>query len=322
MKCKTESDSPRSRQRVVARRGHLVAIVTGMLLAMSIVPSLAVGDGVWLKTGEVHFGIIVSRTGDEVAIQVDDEIDGGVQRFDLSDVALVVRNIDNDRLEGFSRARLEDYRDYAEELQTQRRDWAARGLSLRLYLIVAYHDSSEAGALREMALRALPALGRSEIERQQLAVLRSIHGVGGGKTKAESAERLTAESLTPESRSALRIAVQSIRRGKMASARVLLQSDEVRAVAAWAKDYCSLAELEQMTELKRIEGGQMLRVLRLERALSDRGEPVARVEESSWATQSQLPLGVWGKIPSLRNVTEFDPAKSRFQGGDWVPEED
>ena len=50
-------------------------------------------------------------------------------------------------------------------------------------------------------------------------------------------------------------------------------------------------------------------------------QPAAKMIQdvkNDWGLQSNYPFGIWTQIPTIQNVTEFDPSKSQFRDGAWV----
>ena len=302
-------------QRLAIWRCFRMALFGPALLAASSVMMAppAAADVVWLKDGNVLYGVVDIESEEAIEFKVWSESGLSTkQTLSRSEISSLVVNIDKTRMATLVPGNLEGYRDYAEELFGYRKDPVAEQLAIRLYLIVAFGDNSEAGALRQNALRMLPRLARDETELRKFSLLQAIYS--DSRLVPEQTENSPVD--TGGNDQLLRC-LQHLRRGETRQAGDLLAQPAVMNAAARSKDICSLAELKEMVLLNRLAPEQLERILRLERFLKHPETGALRKAPNDWGVQSRIPFGIWAEMPTFQNVTEFDPAKSLFRDGNW-----
>jgi hypothetical protein len=297
------------------------------IIAMSWANLSARADTLWLNgNGQPRFGRVVSRpdTGDVLFRLRGEDNAYSEQTFARDEIALLVVNIDVPRLESLDPSRLHQYRDYAEELAGQKIDPEARDLAIRLYLIAAAgaHGRNEPD-LVESALNGLPELARNELEHEEFARLQLLHARTPRKESTATGQSVIkqepATSTDDRARQQLLQAIRLIRRENNAAALKILSLPDVQAELKKWSELVSAGDVRAMTNSVRLTLPQLRNLLTLEMALQNGEDQPSHASPSpGWSEQAQEPMRDWTRLPTFANVTEFDPARSIFRGGQWL----
>ncbi len=301
-------------------------LMTMLLMIVATCSSTLSADVIWIK-GESNpiFGLIEEVKTDSIVMRVvktnTSEIEFGTgQTFLKSNIDQWIANVDPTRLEKLSPENIVEYRNYAEELASQKLDPVASNLARRLYLIAATDES-----LQTSSLAGLHSLASSQDEKTRIEMLqfmlRPTKSLGKlGEANPKKPRRSDEElALTLE-------LVQSIRRQKSDIAISLLRNPENRqAFAAWDQ-HCSIEELDQIASANQPSKSQLSKLLRIELDvirmqngdLVDEPENARVVDQLGWGDWAVRTSSLPSVVPGLDNISEFDSRESIYRNGIWV----
>ena len=224
------------------------------------------------------------------------------------DVRIVVRTVDQTRLQSLSLADLASVRDYAEELSGHRNDPVAQKFARRLLLLCMYHGRQSAGAsdavIATSAARTLTKLASNELELQQFTKLAYVYGVErtsgvplqtGGASNAQNSK----------SDKLLLSVAQALRQERFADAQRLLDSNEAKqAGESWRRQGFQPA-IGNALRARKLDDGLKQKLLSEELRIRFDAELAGR--ESSFQVQSQSndPAAV-----NVFDIADFDLAAS------------
>ncbi len=272
-------------------------------------------DTVWL-VGEQEPVYGVVESSDESSIRFRQTADGKTFESVLLDrtaIVLIVSNFDRQRLTALVPGDWQTWHQYAEELMSQERDPVARNLAMRLLVIVVGNSSN--AEQRDAALADLISLARNDDEFKKLQRIRYLEtGVKPPQLKKSQPE---ATSSPVDRIDAIQL-VQSIRNGELIDEQ--LRNEQLKATIDTFENACSWQELVRISKSNRIDDQQLRSLVALEYQLriSDAAPAKSRAAETSWhllagrAGTSSLTL------PTIENVTEFDPSQTSFVDGKWI----
>lgn len=307
----------------VPARRRLVRVSAGCvcwvcLMALFVGPSDLSGDTIWVRGKDNPIsGKILARNAEQVSVRVfkDGEFDNVID-LPLANVEHLLVNIDADRLSKLTPDRPGEYRDYAEELASQKTDLSARDLARRLYLIAAANSD---GSVRGSALAGLIAIAETDTQRHRMEVLRFLV-IPGESSISLGKEPTKRRSLTGPQRQLTLKLIHAIRKEESDTATKLLDSPDNRAVFSFWSDECRLEEFDRMARVNRPNKSQLGKLLRIELQVTDPGHDLnspsnRKLNWGDYATQVSGNLSV---LPSFDNVTRFNPRKTIFRDGEWV----
>ena len=271
----------------------------------------AYADTIWLvDASSPVFGIV--EASDENSITFQQTTDGkSFEKVSIarSNVSAIVINVQSQRLEALVNGEWQSWHDYAEELLSQREDPVARGLAMRLLVIVV--GNSKNAQQRSAALRDLIALARNETELRNFRQLLFLE-TGEKQPVGKNSQPILPG---PEDRQAAARLVQAVRLGRDVSA-ALKEAKLKQTVSAFAQ-VCSWDELVQLSNSNRIEKQGLRQLVALEYALRT-GETVAQQNENdTWNVLAGRVATETFSLPTIKTVTEYDPPVTRFVGGPW-----
>jgi len=234
-------------------------------------------------------------------------------------IKVLVRNIDESRLQSLSLGDLKSYRDYAEELVPQKADLEARELAIRLLLICAYWAplTNEGLNLKHSALRNLQTLARDADEADKFKRLLDLEN----RVRRFAAEsRPTAPEIFPGRNQRVMKIVQAIRRGDFRTAQTELESPEAdEDWKAW-KEILDRERLLQITKSQNVNQHDLRILLAIEIGiLEGKATPEISVSmaEPDWEVEAKSMPIPDDYFPSLETATEFDPREAAFRDGKW-----
>jgi len=316
----------KSRFRLGCRRW--IAIV--LLIAIDVVfPTQGLADVIWIRgqNGPIY-GRIESESDQEVQIRVFENGRYGQKTgIPREQIDLLVVNIDAKRLAQLDPSKPESYRDYAEELASQKNDPAAKALAQRLYLLAAAsaEPNRTKGATRKMALRRSALLGLAAIEdsaaeRRRIDVLRHLIDPDSSDIGTLTAGDRASIPQSISKKQLMLELVHAIRQEKSERARQLLNSPENRSVFEGWRELCSFAELEQMALVNRPSRVQLSKLLAIELQIvrDVNSANISTPQHLNWGDYAVQVSNTLGVLPTLENITPFDPRKSVFRDGIWV----
>jgi hypothetical protein len=239
-----------------------------------------------------------------------------LQRTDIDDMIVAVSS---ERLASLQPEAPAAYRDYAEELADKREDPDARATAIRLYLIAARLQPQELG---RSCLLGMTALARSPDEERHFRAMAYLldgeHDRTLLKTPATPSESSVA--LADSQRSMLRNLLRLLRTRRTREARSMLSRSNVQEALTKVTPVLRPDELSGATDPDGSLSVDLLRkILTVELTLSGARVPdKADSDAERWSqtiargrTKPVVPL-------SLATLTEFDPKKCCFRGGQWV----
>ncbi len=285
---------------------------------------------VWLVAAHIAWGVVVFERGrseptigrlvrqDERSIvilipQADgSQITREILRSQIEDLIVVVCP---DRLAALRPENPAEYRDYAEELASKRKDPDALVTSLRLYLIAAYLAPETLG---HSCLLAMIALARDPREERRFRAMAFLLDPKHDRRILRTTEEDRAEEVIDEGRHGLLQAVRAMRRGQR---RAALQWLERPSVHQELEKYQDLICPEQFRSWDdEIPPAMLRRLLTVEWLLGraeDAADSLSADRSLAWsqiARQRELaPV-----VPlTLETLTEFDPRESIYDQGRW-----
>jgi hypothetical protein len=279
------------------------------------------------------YGRIIEQTEQTVVL---DEISGSDLfaskrvEFATNEIQLIIKNFDERRLADLDPADLSAYRDYAEELAAQQADPVARGLAIRLLMIVAYGagDSASGQSMKRGALKGLMDLARNERETQGF---RTLFAMYGGEVdlleRSQTVDTAEVQSDPGNNDDVMLKIVRLLRQG--ANSKVLLELEDksnATAIERWA-DICGPTDLARMAKQNRLQTEDLRRLLTIELAIEN-GQTAEQVISSQKSSGDNLPYD-WGadaertvpallRLPRLQRITEFDPRDKIYRDGRWI----
>jgi len=293
-------------------------------LACWALVTVAAGDMVWVKGQEKPLsGRIVSQSDAEIQIEkfVEGRF-GEVTSIRTDQVDSVVVNFDPERLAELSPDNPTAYRNYAEELCTQRADPAAIHLARRLYLLAAANsvNSSQKG-LRAGAILGLISLAPDESQRQNLELFHRLFHPSTEPQEAKSKTQSAVDNPPTEVEKELMLKIViAIRRENSETAIGLLGSAQNRESIKKLSNLCTLQELDLIATSDQPSKLQLRKLLSVELAIRQPGiaSPQPVLSRSSWGELAMQPAPKFSALPTFANVTEFDPNRSVYRNGVWV----
>ncbi|HMP78396.1 MAG TPA: hypothetical protein PKD54_02980 [Pirellulaceae bacterium] len=209
-----------------------------------------------------------------------------------------------------------DYRDVAEELMFYNHIVGSRELAMRLYLVGAYHST---GSVRSSSLRGLVAAARDDAERSKFI---RLHQLWDAHQAAPSRQDVPLRRPDESGRRELSDILDALVRGdsELAHQRWLASGSQVRE---WLKLRTPLGQdIEHWTESSRLSDQDRYRVLAWWIQLDQVGE-VRQYEgllqtADLWAMSARRPLPIDHRLPTLTDVSEFDPRLCRWVNNQWI----
>lgn len=289
-------------------------MVSLFVLLMCSHSDVANADSIWFVGEKVPaYGIVESA--DANTIRFRRTADGKkyeLVSIDRKSVESIAINFDSKRLEALVPGAWQSWYEYAEELTSQSRDPVARHLAMRLLVIVA-GNSTDANQ-RDAALADLISLSRNVDESKKLKQLRFLES---GIRQASEQEVLASKTLHSTDRLAAIKLVQAIRNDREV-VEPTLDAQIKKTIEAFS-DVCSWQELVQISKSNRIGDQQLRQLVALEFRL--RIGNAAQTKNESSKESWHLLASRGGKssivLPTIENVTEFDPGQTRFVNGKW-----
>ena len=306
--------------------GLIQTFTVGLIRAFAVLTmgAVAAGDTVWVNgQAEPLCGRIVSRSDDEIQLeQFEDGKFGEITSIPTKQVDTVIVNFDPERLASLSPDNPVAYRNYAEELCTQRADAAAIHLARRLYLLAGVNAAnSSQNALRSGAILGLISLAPDESQRRKLELLYRLNEPGQTKLKPKSKLPLQVNDAPTRAEQELILkVVVAIRQEDSDTAIGLLRSDQNReSIKKWS-NLCTPEELDRIAAASRPSTLQLRKLLSVELAVRQpeltNSKPA--MTKSGWDELAMQPATQFSALPTFANVTQFDPSKSVYRNGIWV----
>ncbi len=284
--------------------------------------SAAYGDVIWVRgTNQPISGQVITQTDEKIEFKVfSDGKFGPIKSFPISQVETVVVNYDQERLASLSPDNPVAYRNYAEELSTQRSDPAAINLARRLYLLAAANSTKKSQHdLRSGAILALISLTTEQKQRRHLEMFYRLSEPESGKLKPAASSPPPKLPTKADRELMLRVVV-AIRRENSEVAMGLIRSEENRKSFEKWEQLCTLEELTRIAAADYPSRSQLGRLLAVE--LAARQPETAKLDPGSkkmtWGELAMEPGTEFSVLPTIANVTQFDPEKSVYRNGIWV----
>lgn len=288
---------------------HVLILVTSSVVS---------ADTIWLiENKQPLYGMVASQNAESIVFR---QTTNGTQfkkiAVSKSDIETIVINFDSQRLSRLSTDNFLGYAEYAEELQSQRKDPVAQTLALRLLVIVI--GNSKDVDLRRSSLFQLVSLARNDAEMAKFQRLLYLEtGIPSSRVEATNPVWL---AHTPESRIAAIELIKRVRQGKSMTDQI--DDVQVKETIDQFESVCSWNELIQISKSNRINNQQLGRLVELESRLRKAGARNGEIAEDPNQPWNLLAKRIGIKdvdILGIESVTEFDPNDVHFVDGQWVP---
>ncbi len=292
-------------------KAFYVCTTIGLVILANL--QVAEADVIWIKgQAQPFFGIVDAADDQQISFrQTDDGKSFESRKITQSSVRVVVINHDEQRLAALTQGNWQSWLDYAEELDSQKRDPVARNLAIKLLIVVVAHSDDR--EQREVALSKLVSLSRSEEERSKLEQLRFL----------ETGEKLPVQSVVADvnhSQQAKASAADLVRKIRLQENTDGKLGDDsaARVVISSFEDICSWQELVQIAKANRIDGQSVKRLVALELALRmTEKDSVPTQSRKQWHELAQRIGTSQLSLATIDSVTEFDPWATSFANGKW-----
>jgi hypothetical protein len=296
----------------VSRCGNSLWRSLAVVIAMTAWCHTSFADTLWFEgQQDPIYGIVESTAGGKVQFQRTS--DGSTfERIEIDSekVRLMVKNFDSVRLESLEPGNWNAWHEYAEELFVQRKDPVAHHLAMRLWVVVL--GNSQDAQQREAALSNLVGLARSNEERRKLQQLQYLE-TGKRVTVVNPEAKETMPAMDQRKSAAMRI--KSVRNGQ---GTIDTNDEDLKRVVSYFEGTCSWQELIQISRSNRI-GNRSLRLLvELELALLSGDKNGVADQYVEWHALAVRVGSSTLKLPTVSNVTEFDPLATKFENGKWT----
>ena len=311
----TSNTSPK-RKRVSLLRAaspYSLACASGLYLAIVLaIATPADADVIWLVGQQQPVYGIVDSVGQK-QINFRQTTDGQTfqsRKINRRSIATVVINYDASRLSSLAYGDWKPWLELAEELDSQKQDPVARNLAIRLLVII----TANSGNLdqRRNAMDSLVSLARNKTEQKQFNRLRFLETGRGDLEVAEESQQAD-----PQARKAAADLVRRVRLQQINQRELAKRVPEMDVISS-LEGVCSWQELLQISQSNRIDSRNLRRLVELELTLrSDKKSSVAD-SQNDWHVLARQIGTSQLTLPSIDNVTEFDPAATKFVDGKWT----
>ena len=271
-------------------------------------------DVVWIAgQDEPIFGIVESSDAQQVMFrQTSDGQEFTLRFIKRTDIQTMVVNHDPQTLASLQPGDWDDWLRLSEELYSQRRDPVARDLAMRLLIVVA--GNSDHDAERRSAFAALLPLARSDVEREQLMQLRYLE-TGEGEVRPRDVD--SSKQIGNAEKERVAALVRRVRLQQIQPAE-LSKNAEAKRVVSSLEEVCSWEELLRLSRINRIDDESLRRLVELEFSLRRRNQNgPTKKPTSEWHLLANRIGGSELELPTIENVTEFDPQATQFADGKW-----
>lgn len=294
------------------KRGLVFALVGWFQLA---VLGITQADVLWIVgQHEPIFGIVESSNDQQVMFrQTTDGLEFTLRAIKRIDIETMVVNHDSEKLASLQPGDWGEWLRLAEDLDSQKKDPVARDLAMRLLVVVA--GNTDRDSQRRTAIEALVSFARSDSQREQLNRLRYLET---GQGAVQNQHLGPTEDVGLIERVAIAELVRQVRLQQIQHAE-LARNEEAEKVVASLEGGCSWEELLRISRSNRIDESNGRRLVELELRLRRReSDPSPKTPRSSWhRLADQVGVREW-ELPTIENVTRFDPQATRFDDGKWV----
>ncbi len=311
------------RRQSVTKRAAVFLVTAWLFVCANCHPDYqltADADVVWIQ-GETEpvYGTVIERTATEIHFRRFGSAADSSRKIPLDSIKTLVVNIDVPRLEALNPENPVAYRDYAEELASQRRDPSARELAVRLYLLGAFLAGQEpdGSELRQSCLNGLVALADSDAQREQWNTLRFLYNP---TAPLDDEPEPPAVPLTEDQRQQALAVVRLLRRGNGTEAIRLMEQPETKsALRPWSSIY-PLDQLKRLAILNQLTTSQLHRLLQIELAILNREPPTTAIanQRRPWSEYARTPSSIGSMVTSFQSATPFNPEESVFRDGSWI----
>ena len=284
------------------------------LILMLWVASVARADVVWIVgQDEPIYGIVESSDEQQIGFRESaDGVEFALRTIPRKSIETIVINRDPQRLASLTPGEWDAWLMLAEELHPQKQDPIARNLAMRLLVIVIANTDRE--SQRRIAIEELVSLARSEAERETLNQLRYLQTGQGSVLKLNTGQIEEFETADKQATADLvrRVRLQELSKGE------LLENGNAKKIIQSLDEVCSWEELLQISRTNRIDEPSLRRLVELELKLRQRGDDTENAARSDWHVLARQVGHHQLALPTIENVTEFDPQATRFVDGQWV----
>lgn len=237
------------------------------------------------------------------------------------------------RLQSLKPENPQAYRDLAEECSAIENSQPAKDLTVRLYLICAFHSK---GKLRRSALRGLVQAARNKREQQNFRALAYLQdprfsdllfqsekdGDDSLGEKPDQSENRPGKKNDPSVDDKLLDALRSLRQGKTDRAAKIMRNATVQKRLASFKSPLTVGVFQKACESPELADTLLLQILELDSRLRGKSQVVEKSKTpegalAAWRTlfRGDLPP----RLPNIdfESISEFNPRESVYQNGVW-----
>lgn len=312
---------------LVLRTSYVVLRTSYVVLLLLTLAAPAQAVVIFLKGGEAPIkAALVRQDADKVVVR-ETKPDGTTAEREIlrDDIDDMIVSVSAERLEKLDRGNPSAYRDYADELAEKRQDPDAREMALRLYHIAAWLDPPRLG---RGCLLGMAALARGPAEERKFRAMAFLLDPQHDRRLLKAPEAPSQPVPSPRAKavpaSALR-PLQLLRQGKHREAERLAQRSPYKDLFAETGQLLSYDEFKAACDAYPRVGlpDEVLRkIIQIEITLGNLAKPAGEEapahDSATWS--ETVRMGRTEPLPtlSLESLTEFDPKKCLYRGGQWV----
>lgn len=242
--------------------------------------------------------------------------------FDRTGVDEIVHTVSEERLGSLHYREPDRYREYAEELAEQRKDPEARESAMRLFLIAAYLDPQNLG---KSAMLGLIDLARDKDEETRFRAMAYLLDADHDPRTLKPRDQLQAAPtvVNKKSRDLLIEAVKSLRQGRRAKARRIVDQPGVREQLDQFHNVLTYEEFTAACLQERLSAVMLRKLLLLELALQPQttaGNTPSGNRRSTSSWREAIRHNGREPVPalSLETMTDFNPRQCHYREGNWI----
>lgn len=274
----------------------------------------SVADVLWMADGRQLYGQVLKRGDGQLVLKPWESGRWQTPRNLKLDQVLQVRvNLRSGEWEQLNPDQPQRYLELAETLAIESADPSAAQVARRLYLLAVCYGTPDQVERGLHGLRQLTPAG------EQLQSIEAYQFLQSGiQPSAAQPTSVPEEPLDAETRTKFLTLVQTIRREASQQAINLLRDEFLRERWKSLRLNCPLAELDQMARAPSLSRDQMRKLLTLEVALLSRAPKLpGPSSRGGWSEQSLHTEGGIHRLPTLDQLTEFDPESCVYRDGQW-----
>ena len=243
------------------------------------------------------------------------------------EIDLIIKAVDDERLQHLEPNQPESYRDYAEELAEKKKDPDAHITAMRLYLIAAYRAPSKLGRSSCLGLIPLARNPREEKLFRGLAYL--LDPNHDRRLLRRNTQPVTSEEKTEDANNGFEALLLGLRRLQAEDRRLALKELQKSGVKQAMLPYRHIMLYEELYLIcqqrsRTISDDDVRKILALEVSmLKDRqqgtsgGAAKSQARDPDWSTIVYTKTANPVFQAALEHATEFDPRLCQYAEGNW-----